>query len=111
LTCTTSSGGKNPGAARARQFVQAGEAVFEETLPPHADDLAPGVESGGDLIVGQAFGGKQDHSGADDLEIRQRILGSTAAQFPLFGSGELDREWAGAWHREGDLVYHDGICE
>jgi hypothetical protein len=70
LTCTTSSGGKNPGAARAREFLQASEPVFEETLAPHADDLAPGVEPSGDLIVGQALGGKQDHSGADHLGIR-----------------------------------------
>lgn len=71
-------------------FLQARQSVFEETLPPHADDLTPGVESSGDSIVGQAFGGEQDHSGADYLEIRQRILGSTAAQFPLFGSREHD---------------------
>lgn len=111
LTCTTSSGGKNPGAAGARQFLKASEALFEETLPPHADNLAPGVEPGGNLIVGQALGGKQDHSGADDFKIRQRIPGSAAAQLALFGSGELDREWAGTWHLEGNLVYHDGIRE
>jgi hypothetical protein len=111
LTCTTSSGGKNPGAARAREFFQAGETVFEETLAPHADDFAPGVEPSGDLIVGQSFGREQDHPGADYLEIRQRILGRAAAQFPLFNGGKLYREWTGAWHREGNLDYHNGIRE
>jgi hypothetical protein len=77
-------------------FLQARQAVFEETLAPHTDDLTPGVESSGDSIVGQTFGGEQDHPGANHLEIRQRILGGATAQFPLFGSREHDREWTGA---------------
>jgi len=60
-------------------LLQARETVFEDTLAPHADDLTPGVESSGDLIVGQTVGGEQDHSGADHLEVRQRILGGSAA--------------------------------
>lgn len=92
-------------------FLQARQAVFEETLAPHADDLTPGVESSGDSIVGQTFGGEQDHPGANHLEIRQRILGSAAAQFLLFGGRELYREWAGSWHREGDPISHDAIRE
>jgi hypothetical protein len=58
LTCTTSSGEGNPRATRARVFLQTRQAAFEETLPPHADDLAPGVESSSDSIVGQTFGGE-----------------------------------------------------
>jgi hypothetical protein len=60
-------------------FLQARQAVFEETLAPHTDDLTPGVESSGDSIIGQTLGGEQDHPGANHLEIRQRILGSAAA--------------------------------
>jgi hypothetical protein len=53
---TTSSGGKSPGPTRAWALVQAGEAFLKETLAPHADDLAPGVQTGGDLIVAQTLG-------------------------------------------------------
>ena len=92
-------------------FFQPRQAILEETLAPHADDLAPGVESGGDLIVGQAFGGEEDHPGPDHLKIRQRILGGAPAQFPLFGGGEHYREWTGAWHRKSDLASQDAIRE
>lgn len=92
-------------------FLQARQAVCEEALAPHTDDLTPGVESSGDSIVGQTFGGEQDHPGANHLEIWQRILGGAAAQFLLFGGREFYREWAGAWHREDNLVYHDAIRE
>ena len=92
-------------------FRQTRQAVFEETLAPHSDGLTPGVESSGDSIVGQTLGGEQDHPGANHLEIRQRILGSTAAQFLFFCGRELYREWAGTWHREGNLAYYDAIRE
>src|SRR5260370_6277425 len=54
-TCTTTSGGKDPGAARARAFLQAREALLEKALAPQADHFAPGRQRRGDLIVGQAL--------------------------------------------------------
>jgi hypothetical protein len=92
-------------------FLQPSQSIFEKTLAPHADDLTPGVESSGDSIVGQTFGGEQDHSGADHLKIRQRILGGAAAQFPLLGGREHYRVSTGAWHREGVLTFHYAIRE
>jgi hypothetical protein len=92
-------------------FFQARHSIFEETFAPHADDFPPGVETSGDSIVGQAFGGEQDHSGADHLKIRQRIFGSAAAQFPLFRGREHYRVWANAWHREDVLLPQDAIRE
>jgi len=71
-------------------FFQTRQSVFEETLAPHADNLTAAVEASGDLIVGTAFGGEQNHLGAEHLKIRQRILGGAAAQFPLFGGREYD---------------------
>lgn len=92
-------------------FFQAHQPVFEEALAPHADNLTPGVEASGNSIVRQAFGGKQDHSGADHFKIRQRILGSAAAQLPFFGGRENYHVWADSWHRKGDLISHDAIRE
>jgi hypothetical protein len=90
LTCTTSSGGKNPGATRARVFLQARQSIFKEPLAPQADDLAAGIEASGDSIVGPACGGEEDHLGPDHLKIWQRILGGAAAQFLLLGGRERD---------------------
>lgn len=68
--------GESPGPARARTFFEAGQTLLEEPFAPQADDLAAGVETSGDLVVGQALGGKENHLGADHFKIRQRILGA-----------------------------------
>jgi len=70
LTCTTSSGGKGPGATRSGTFFEPRQALLEETFAPQADDLAASVQAFGDLVIGEAFGGMEDHSGADNLKIR-----------------------------------------
>lgn len=70
LTCTTSSGGKNPGAAGALAVFQTCQTSFEEPFSPAADDLASGAEAIGDLIVGEALLGQENHFGASDHEIR-----------------------------------------
>jgi hypothetical protein len=79
-------------------FFQARQPVFEETLAPHADHLTAAVEASGDFFVGTAFGGEQNHPGAEHFKIRQRILGGTAAQFSLFRGREYYRVWANPWH-------------
>ena len=74
LISTTSSGGKSPGATRAGPFFQARQSLLVEALSPHADHLAPGIQSGGDLIVAHPLGRHENHLGPLDLEVRQRIL-------------------------------------
>src|SRR5207249_1623184 len=64
LTCTTSSGGENPGSAGALAVFQTGQPFFEESFSPAADDLAPSAEAIGDLIVGEALLGQEHHLGA-----------------------------------------------
>ncbi len=64
LTCTTSSGGENPGATGALAVFQTGQPFFEESFSPAADDLAPSAEAIGDLIVGEALLGEEHHLGA-----------------------------------------------
>jgi hypothetical protein len=55
LTCTTSSGGKNPGAAGALAVLQTCQTFFEESFSPAADDLASSAEAIGNLIVRKAL--------------------------------------------------------
>src|SRR3990172_4348551 len=82
LICTTSSGGKTPGAARPWTLFKACDALFKEPLSPHADDFTAGIESGCNLIVSQSLGRQKNDLGTDDLKIRQRILGCTPRQLP-----------------------------
>jgi hypothetical protein len=70
LTCTTSSGGKNPGAAGALAVFQTCQTSFEEPFSPAADDLAPSAQAIGDLIVGELLLSEEDHFGASHHEIR-----------------------------------------
>jgi hypothetical protein len=53
---------------------------MEEALAPQAHHIATDREHGGDLVVGTALGGKQDHLGAKHLEIWRRILARTTLQ-------------------------------
>jgi hypothetical protein len=92
-------------------FFQSCQSIFKKTLAPHADHLAAGIEASGDSIIGPAFGGEENHLGADHLKIRQRIPGGAAAQFLLLGGGEHYRIRTGSWHREKVLTFHDAIRE
>src|SRR5437867_5578520 len=69
LTCTTTSGGKSPGSARASLMLQRGQTLFEKGLAPQAHDFAPRMQARRDLVVAQALGSKEDHLGPDDLII------------------------------------------
>src|SRR5919197_3950808 len=80
LTWTTTSGGKSSGATRARAFVQAGQALIEESLAPEADDVAANREGSGDFVIAEPLGGQEDHLRAHDLKIRQRIFSRAALQ-------------------------------
>src|SRR5450755_3480668 len=79
-------------------FFQPCEAVGEETLAPKRDHLTASVQTGSDLVVGQAFGCVENHLGALNLKIRQRIFSRTSAQLGLFGRREGNRERARSGH-------------
>jgi hypothetical protein len=97
LICTTSSGGKDPGAARARALFEPGKSFMKEALAPQAHDIAPYRERSGDLLIGATLGGEQDHL-AGDFEIWQRILTRPVFQHHPLVPGEPDREGTTPWH-------------
>src|SRR5271169_558428 len=70
LTCTTTSGGKSPGSARASLILQSGQALFEKAFAPQAHDFAARMQARSNLVVAQAIGGEEDHLGSHDLIIR-----------------------------------------
>src|SRR5256712_12470572 len=61
LTCTTTSGGKRPGAPGSWEFLQPAEPLGEKAFAPQADDFAAGVQALGQLGVGEGFRGPEDH--------------------------------------------------
>ena len=71
FTCTTTSGGKNRGAARSGSLFQPWQSLMEEPLAPQTDHVAPDVQGCADFIIGSSLCSKQDHLGTQDLEIRQ----------------------------------------
>jgi len=68
--CTIRSGGKTPGATRPGTFFKTRQTLIEEAFSPHADDFTSCIESGCDLIVAEALGGKENHLGAEYSKIR-----------------------------------------
>jgi hypothetical protein len=46
------------------------QAVGKKALAPKGDHLTAGVQTGGDLVVGQTSGRIEDHLGSLDLKIR-----------------------------------------
>jgi hypothetical protein len=59
-------------------FIQTSKTFFKKPFSPLANNLAAATELSSNLVVVHALGGEEDHLGADDLEIRQRILGGTS---------------------------------
>src|SRR5712692_7367029 len=92
--CTMSSGGKNRGSARAWSLLQTAHALVEEPLAPQAHHVAADGESRCDLIIGPALGGEENHPGAQDFKIWQRILARPTFQDLSFLPREFDLEWA-----------------
>jgi hypothetical protein len=78
LISTTTSGGEGPRPAGAWTLLETFETLLEETFAPQRDDLASGLETCGDFLVGKALSSQQDHPGPDNLKIRQRILRGSA---------------------------------
>jgi len=70
FTCTTSSGGKNPGSPGTRLLLKARQTILKEALAPLAHDLAPSGERGSDLIVASPLCCEQDHLRSQDFKIR-----------------------------------------
>src|ERR1035437_7051256 len=60
----------------------------EEALAPLADNFTARIQASGDLVVVDALGGHQDHLGANDFEVGQRISNRPAVQL----CGLLDRQ-------------------
>ena len=95
--------GKNPGASRAGSFFQARQSLLEEALAPLADHLAPGVQPRGDLVVGHAARGHQNHLGPNNLEVRRRISGGAAIQLLGLFHRQLDMKRALPWHLQSPV--------
>jgi len=70
LTATTISGGKSGGSAPPWPFLQAGQALVEESLSPLGDDLPRQIQLLADLFVCEARGSEQDNLGSHDITIR-----------------------------------------
>jgi hypothetical protein len=66
----TNSGGKSPRPTGARALVQTRQAFLKETLAPHGNDFATGIQTGPNLIIAPTLGGQQDDFGPNDLKIR-----------------------------------------
>jgi len=60
-------------------FFQPWEAADKKALAPNRDHLTAGVQTGGDLVVGHAFGSIENHFGTLNLKIRQRIFSCAPA--------------------------------
>lgn len=94
FTCTTTSGGKNPGAARARSFLQASQAFVEEAFAPKADHVASHGERGSDLVIGAALSGQKNHLGSEHRKIWQCIFAGARLQDLSLHLGQVDSIWA-----------------
>jgi hypothetical protein len=96
--CTTTSGGENPGPARARALLQTRQAFVEEAFAPETDHIAAHGERACDVVIGVPLGSEQDHLGPEDLIIWQRIFSrATLQDLPLLPR-ELDVERALSGH-------------
>jgi len=93
------SGGKDRGTTSAGAFLEAREAFLEETFAPLADDLAARVESRGNLIVAESFGGEEHDLGPDNVSIRQRIFSGLSFETSALIAVQLDSKWALSRHR------------
>jgi hypothetical protein len=72
--------------------------MFKESLSPHAHHLPASIQARGDLVVAQSLGGEENHTGAKNLKIRQRILRGNPVEFTIFFRRENYLIWAGTGH-------------
>jgi hypothetical protein len=80
-------------------FFQTGQTFLEEAFSPQADDLAARAQARSNLIVAEALGRQQDHFGAHDLKIWQRILRRSFSKLAFLSRGE--RNLIGTCSRHG----------
>jgi len=66
----TTLGGKAGGPPAAGLLLQTRQPCQRETLAPLADDLARGIQTRGDDIIGEACGGKEDDLGTNYITVR-----------------------------------------
>ena len=77
------------GAARRRS---------KKRLRHRLADFAAGVETAGDAVIAEALCGEQDHLGAGDSRVRQRIAAGAAIKFATLLVVQHNGERALAWH-------------
>jgi hypothetical protein len=63
-------GGKADRPPASRLLFQTHQSVFEEAFPPLADNLPWGIQSGGNHIVAQTLGGKENDLRTNNVPIR-----------------------------------------
>src|SRR3990172_9032456 len=98
LTCTTTSGGKNRGAARSWSLFQACQALVKEAFAPKTNDVAAHRQRGGDFVIGATLRSQKDHSGTKHNIIWQRIFSHPTLQELPFLWGQTDHVWACSRH-------------
>src|SRR2546428_8242834 len=84
LTCTTTSGGKRPGAPGSWEFLQPAEPLGEKAFAPQADDFAAGGQVLGNLGGCGAFGPPTQHPWSDGGQKRYRVFCRPAGQIRVF---------------------------
>jgi hypothetical protein len=77
LTATTTSGEKT-GGRPSGAFFEAHQSLLEEALATLGDDLASGVEAGGDLVDVEPFSGHEHDLGSHYVPIRATYTGEPA---------------------------------
>jgi hypothetical protein len=71
-------------------FLQTGQPRQGETLAPLADDLARGIETRGDDLMGEAGGGEEHDLGANYIALRPRIPSCPGLEFLALGATPSD---------------------
>jgi hypothetical protein len=69
-------------------FFQTGQTFLEEAFSPQTDDLAARAQARCNLIVAEALGSQQDHFGAHDSKVWQRIFRCSFSKLAFLGRGE-----------------------
>src|SRR6266496_3753781 len=98
FTSATCSGGKTARAARALAILQAHEPLFEEPLPPAADDPRRRLQPTRDLRRRLPLGRVQDHLRPHDHLVRKRVARNPTLQLDALLATQLDHVSAPASH-------------
>ena len=71
--------------------------ALADALAPQAHDFAAGVEPARNGVITEALGGQQDHPGACDSQVRQRIAGGAGMEFSTLLLGQINGNRARQW--------------